>query len=63
MITTYESTVVTESFFDAIVVEDRQSDGRLPDSASANESDRCEVFGQTDDQLAASEAGPRCRGR
>ena len=66
MVTAYESAVFTESLFDPIVVEDSESDGCLPDSASTNESDRCEVFGQANDlldQLAASEAGSRCRGR
>jgi len=51
VVTTYESTVVAESLFDMIVVEDCQSDGGLPDSASTNESDRCEVFSKTNDLL------------
>jgi hypothetical protein len=43
-------------------MEDGQSDGRLPDSTGTDESDGCEVFGQTNDlldQLATSETGPR----
>ena len=47
-------------------MEDGQRDGRLPDPADTDESDRCEVFGQTDDlldQLATSETRPRRRGR
>jgi hypothetical protein len=39
LVTTNESTVVTESFSDAIVMEDGQSDGCLPDPAGTNESD------------------------
>ena len=66
LITPDESTVVTESLPDAIVMEDGQCDGRLPDPTDTDESDWCEVFGQTDDlldQLAASEARPWGRGR
>ena len=51
LVTTDESAVVTESLFDAIVMEDSQSDGRLSDPASTNEGDGCEAFGQTDDLL------------
>jgi len=66
LVTANESAVVTESLSDTIVVEDSQSDGRLPDPADTNESDGCEVFGQTDDlldQLVTSETDPRRRGR
>ena len=51
---------------DAIVMEDGKSDGRLADSTGTDESDGCEIFGQTDDpldQLVTSETGPRRRGR
>jgi len=39
LVTTDEATVVTESLFDALVMEDGQSDGRLADSTGTNESD------------------------
>ena len=57
-----ESAVVAEALFDTIVVEDGESDGRLADSASTNESERSEVFRQTGelpDQLVSSEEVPR----
>ena len=38
-----ESTVVSKLFLDAIVVEDGQSDGRLPDPPWADESNRSEI--------------------
>ena len=66
MVTTDEATVVTESLFDVIVMEDGESDGCLPGSTSTDESDRREVFGQTNDlldQYVTSEAGRRHRGR
>ena len=46
-----KSTVVSKAFLDAIVVEDGQSDGRFPDPARADESDRSEVFGEVNDLL------------
>ena len=58
--------MVTEPLFDAIVMEDGQSDGRFPNPADTNESDRCEVFDQTNDlldQLATTETGSWRRGR
>ena len=57
LVTANEPTVVTETLFDAIVVEDGESDGRLANSASTNESEWSEVFRQTDellDQLVSS---------
>ena len=66
LIAANESTVVAEPSFDAIVMKDGQGDGCLSDSADTNESDGCEVFGQTDDlldQLATTEAGSWRRGR
>ena len=48
------------------MMEDGHSNGRLADSTGTNESDGCEVFGQTDDlldQLVTSETSPRGRGR
>ena len=66
LVATDESTVAAKSLFDAIVVEDSQSDGRLPDPASTDESDGCQVLRKTNDllyQLVTSETDPRCRGR
>ena len=62
LVTANESTIVTESLLDAIVVEDDQSSARLPDSAGTDESDWGEVFCQADDllgQLAAAKVGSR----
>jgi len=62
----YEPTVDTESVFDAMVVEDNQSDGRFPDPAGADESDWCQVFCQANDlvdQFVTSETSPRRRWR
>ena len=61
-----ESTVAAKSLFDAIVVEGNQSDGRLPDPASTDESDGCKVLRQANYliyQLVTSETDPRRRGR
>ena len=61
-----EATVVAEPLLDAIVMEDSQRDGRLADPTGTNESDGCEVLGQTKDlldQLGTSEAGPWRRRR
>ena len=66
MVATDEPTVVTESSFDLIVMENGQSDGCLANSTGTNESDGHEVFGQIHDllyQLVTSETGPRRRGR
>lgn len=62
LITTDESTVITESLPDAIVVEDGESNGRLSDSRRTNESDRFEALCETNNLLdnpVASEARPR----
>jgi hypothetical protein len=59
-VTTDESTVVTEPLLDPIVVENGQSDGRLADSASADEGDRNKVLSEIDnllDELVAPEEG------
>jgi hypothetical protein len=61
-----KSAVVAESIFDPIVVEDCESNGRLPDAPCADESDGFEVFSEPYDlfnQLVTSETVPRCRGR
>ena len=48
LIATDESTVDAEPLLDAIVVEDRQNDGGLADTAGANEGNWVEVLGETD---------------
>ena len=56
--------MVTKLLLDPIVVENGQSDGGLPDTASTNKSDWSKVLGEIDyllDQLVASE-GPRGQG-
>ena len=61
-----EPTVFSKLFLDAIVVEDRQSDGSLPDSPRTDKSDRDEVLYETDDLLGeffTSETGSRWWGR
>ena len=65
LVTTYESTVVTEPLLDAVVVENIQSDGRLADPAGTNESNWGQVSRETDDlldQFVASKEIPRWRG-
>ena len=66
LVATDEPTVVSESLFDAIVVEDGQSDRCLPDPSCTDESERTQVFCKTNDfldQFVASKTGPRRRGR
>ena len=61
-----ESTVDAESLFDVMVMKDSKSGGRLPNSASPDESNGCQFFCQSDDlpdQLVTSETGPRRRRR
>jgi hypothetical protein len=62
LVATDESAVLPKALLDAVVVEESSSDGRLPDPPCADESDGCEVLGETNDlldQLVASETGPR----
>jgi hypothetical protein len=62
LIATDEPTVVVKSLLDAIIVEDSQRDGSLGNSAGTDESDRSEVFYNTNDlldQFVASKEGPR----
>jgi len=62
LVATDESTVVTKSSFDAIVVEDGQSGRRLANSASTDQSDWGQVFCETNnlfDQVVTSEEDPR----
>ena len=46
-----ESTVVAESVFNPVVVEDLECDRRFSDSACTDESERLEVFGKTNSFL------------
>jgi hypothetical protein len=66
LVTTNESTVVAKPVLNAIVVEDLERDRRFPNPPCTNESDRFEVFGESDDRLyqfVASETGPGWWGR
>ena len=61
LIATDESAVVAKSILDAIVVEDSEGDGRFSNPPCTDESDRLEVFRETDkflNQLIAPETGP-----
>ena len=49
LVATDEPTVIAKPFLDAIVVEDGQSDGRLPDPTYTEESDGCQAVHETDD--------------
>ena len=65
LVATDKPTVVSEPFLDAIMVEDRESDGCFPDPAWTDESDRSNVFSEADDlldQVIPPETGPRPRG-
>ena len=56
-----KSTIVLKPPLDPVVVKNGQGDGGLPDSASADESNRGEALGETYDlpnQFVASEEGP-----
>ena len=64
LVTAYESTVGSEPFLDAIVVEDAQSDGYFPNPPCTDESDWREVFCEIHnllDQILASKTGRRRR--
>ena len=66
LVTTDESTVIAKSFLDAVVMEHGQRDRRFANSSGADESDRFEVFGKTNDlldQFFTSETDPGRRGR
>jgi len=66
LVTAYEPTILSEPLFNAIVMEDDEGDGCLPDPSCADESDGCQVFCETNDlpdQFVASKTGPRRRGR
>ena len=57
-----KSTVLPKPLFDALVVEDGESDGCLPNPPRADESNWSEGFCETNgplDQLVASKADPR----
>ena len=51
LVTTDESTVVTKTALDPIVVENFECDGRFSNSTCTDESDGLEIFGETDDGL------------
>jgi hypothetical protein len=66
LVATDEPAVLAKPLLDAIVVEDSESDRRLPDPSCTDESDGCEGSGETNDlfdQLIAPETGSRRRGR
>ena len=66
LVTTDETTVVSEPLLDTIVVKYSEGDGRFSDSSCTDESHRGEVFCKTDDlldQFVTSETGSRWRGR
>jgi hypothetical protein len=66
LVATNEPAVLAEPLLDAIVVEDSQSNGCLPDSPWTDESDGCKFFDEANDlldQFFASETGPWWWGR
>jgi hypothetical protein len=66
LVTSYEPTIPAEPLLDAIVMEDGQCDGRLPDPTSTDQSDRSETFCQVNDlldQIFTSKTRFRRRGR
>ena len=61
-----KTTVISKPFLEAIVEEDGQGNGRLPDPPWTDESNWGEVFCEADDLLdhfVTTETGPRWRGR
>ena len=66
LIASDESPILAKSFYDPIVMEYCESDGCLPDSSCADQSNGLEVFNEFDDlfdELVPSEAVPWCQGR
>ena len=66
LVATNKPTVYSEPFLDALVMEDGQSDGCLPDPSWTDEGYRSEVFCETNDlldQVVTSETSPRWRRR
>ena len=66
LVATDKPTVGSESFLDAIVVEDGERDGSFPDPPCAYEGDWGEIFCEANDlldQILASETGPGRWGR
>jgi len=66
LVTSDESTIPPKPLLDAIVMEDRESDGRLANSTCANESDGGQIFCKANDlldRLVASKTGPGWRRR
>lgn len=59
--TSDKAAIFAEPLLDALMMEDSESDGCLPDPASTNESDGRKAFCQTDNllyQIFASKADP-----
>ena len=66
MIAADESTILSKSFFDPVVVEDSENNRSFPDPPCPDESDGFEVSGELDDylnQLISPEKVPRHGGR
>jgi len=51
LVTSNKPTILAKPLFDAMVMKNSQSNGCLADSASTDESDWSQVFGETDDPL------------
>ena len=61
LVTTDEPTVISKSLPDAIMVEDGQGNGRLPNPPCTDESDWSVIFCETDDlfdQFVTAKTGP-----
>ena len=66
MVAADESAVVAKPLLDPVVVENRQGNGRPPDSPVTNESDRNEALGEANhspNQFVASKEGPQWQRR
>ena len=66
LIATNEPAVIAKPVLDAIMVEDSEGNGCLPNAPCADESDGFEVFSESDDlfdQFVASKTSPGCGGR
>jgi hypothetical protein len=66
LVATNEPTIVTKSLLGAVVVENSQCDGSLPDPACTNESNWCEILSEANnllDEFVASKEDPWWRWR
>ena len=66
LVATNKSTIISESLFDAIVVEDREGDGRLPGPSCTNQGNGFQILSQSNDlfnQFISTETDPWRRGR